>query len=68
MLSLDFAFYTSKLRIWIRLWLGSLTIHGRQRPDNGIGNGGFEEELEMQMRAAAKEYLGIELGDGVFDG
>ena len=63
MLSLDLAFYTSKFKMWLKL-----TIGGRRRANNGIGSGGFEEELEVQMRATAKEYFGIELGDGVFNG
>ena len=63
MLSLDLAFYTSKLKMWFKL-----TIGGGRRVNNGIGNGGFEEELEVQMRATAKEYFGIELEDGVFNG
>ena len=55
MLSLDLAFWTSKVRQWVRLKLGKSSI-------------GFEDELERTMRGFAKSTLGIDVAPGVFEG
>lgn len=32
------------------------------------GGGGFEEEIEKQMRMVAKDHLGVEIGERAFAG
>ncbi|KAI0795083.1 ABC1 family-domain-containing protein [Abortiporus biennis] len=54
-LAIDVAFYTSKIRQWIRQKLGLKSV-------------GFEDELEQTMRGFAKDNLGLELAEDVFDG
>ncbi|PFH49163.1 hypothetical protein AMATHDRAFT_195305 [Amanita thiersii Skay4041] len=57
LLSLDLAYWKSKLVQWARE-----KIFRRHR------GGGFEEELEQNMREFARESLGIDVGGGVFSG
>ncbi|KAF8452178.1 ABC1 family-domain-containing protein [Boletus edulis BED1] len=55
MLSIDLAFWTSKVRQWIRHMLGKSSI-------------GFEDELERTMRGFAKSTFGIDVAPGTFEG
>lgn len=55
MLSIDVAFWTSKVRQWVRHKLGKSSV-------------GFEDELERTMRGFAKSSLGIDVAPGVFEG
>ncbi|KAK2465037.1 hypothetical protein APHAL10511_003113 [Amanita phalloides] len=55
LLALDFAFWRSKLVEWMR---GK--ILGKRK------RGGFEEELEQNVREFARERFGIEMGENVF--
>jgi hypothetical protein len=67
MLSLDFAFYSSKLRVWFRMW--RFRLRGVAVKDNVYeGGGGFEEEIEKQMRMVAKDHLGVEIDERAFVG
>jgi len=57
LLSMDLAFYTSKVRHFFRnLWTGAL------KP------GGFEDDIEESMRDFAKDNLGFEIKEGAFEG
>lgn len=47
---------------WFRLRSGAA------RDGYEIGNGGFEEEIENQMRMVAKDHFGVEIGEGAFAG
>ena len=55
MLSIDVAFWTSKVRQWVRRM--------SRKP-----NIGFEEELEKTMRDIAKSTFGVNVPPGAFDG
>lgn len=71
MLSLDIAFYRSKARNWLRTWVWRLRYSLSNQSASGsvlLKSGGFEEEIEQQMRAITKESLGLEVGDDAFDG
>ncbi|KAF8634314.1 hypothetical protein AX15_000975 [Amanita polypyramis BW_CC] len=57
LLALDFAFYKSKLIAWLRE-----KVLGKRR------GGGFEDELERNMREFARESLGIDVGENMFVG
>ena len=57
LLALDFAFYKSKLIAWLRE-----KVLGKRR------GGGFEDELERNMREFARESFGIDVGENVFVG
>lgn len=54
MLSIDLAFWTNKVRQWIRRMLGKSSL-------------GFEDELERTMRGFAKSAFGVDVAPGVFD-
>jgi len=54
-LSIDIAFWTSKLRQWTRLKLG-------------LKGEGFEDELERTMRGFAKTNFGVEIAQNAFEG
>jgi aarF domain-containing kinase len=58
LLSMDFAFYSSKVKHFFRnLWYtGTLKA------------GGFEDDIEESMRDFAKDNLGFEIGEGAFEG
>lgn len=53
--SIDVAFWVSKVRQGVRLWLG-------------LSSEGFEDELERTMRGFAKSNFGIEITQEVFEG
>ncbi|EMD33278.1 hypothetical protein CERSUDRAFT_57434 [Gelatoporia subvermispora B] len=55
MLSIDIAFWATKLRQWIKLKLGQ-------------SGEGFEDQLERTMREFAKSNLGLEIAEGAFEG
>lgn len=55
MFSIDLAFWTSKLRQWVK------SISGRNSE-------GFEDELERHMRSVAKNMFGVDVAPGVFTG
>ena len=56
MLSIDLAFWTSKVLQRVRHILGKLSIAG------------FEDELERTMRGFAKSTFGIDVVPGAFEG
>ncbi|OSX61911.1 hypothetical protein POSPLADRAFT_1070397 [Postia placenta MAD-698-R-SB12] len=53
--SIDVAFWVSKVRQGVRLWLG-------------LSSEGFEDELERSMRGFAKSNFGIEITQEMFEG
>ncbi|OBZ69637.1 ABC1 family protein C10F6.14c [Grifola frondosa] len=53
--SIDVAFWTTRLKQWIKLKVG---LRGE----------GFEDELERMMRDFAKSNFGVEIAEGVFEG
>lgn len=53
MLSIDVAFWTSKVKQW--MWLGRK-------------GEGFEDEIERTMRSLAKSNFGIDIATDAFDG
>ncbi|KAH0835689.1 ABC1-domain-containing protein [Lanmaoa asiatica] len=55
MLSIDFMFWTGKVRQWVRHMLGKSRI-------------GFEDELERTMRGFAKSTFGIDVAPDAFEG
>lgn len=54
MLSIDVAFWTSRVRQWVRRLLGKPSV-------------GFEDELERTMRGIAKSTFGVDVAPGAFD-
>ncbi|KAF6756514.1 ABC1 family-domain-containing protein [Ephemerocybe angulata] len=63
MFSLDLAFWRSNFVRWVyevRDW-----VLGKE---GGVRKGGFEEDLERQMRLMAKDTLGVEVGEQAFSG
>ena len=58
LLSMDAAFYFSKVRHFLRnLWT-----------TRSFKSGGFEDEIEESMRGFARDNLGFEIGEGAFEG
>ncbi|KAH7886735.1 ABC1-domain-containing protein [Phlebopus sp. FC_14] len=55
MFSIDLAFWVSKARQWLRIFLGMKSV-------------GFEDELEKSMRGFAKSALGVDIAPGAFEG
>lgn len=55
MFSIDVAFWTSKMKQWIRMRMG-LKVEG------------FEDELERTMRGLAKSNFGIDIAENAFEG
>ncbi|KAF9220569.1 ABC1-domain-containing protein [Gyrodon lividus] len=55
MLSIDLAFWASKVHQWGRRMLG-------------MSNMGFEDELERTMRGLAKSTFGVDVAPGAFEG
>jgi aarF domain-containing kinase len=55
MLTLDVAFWVTRLRGWVQVRLGSTRE-------------GFEDEIERRMRGIAKQNLGYDIGPGAFQG
>lgn len=55
MLSLDIAFWSSRLRGWVKKKMGLMSE-------------GFEDELERNMRVFAKRNLGVDVAANAFDG
>lgn len=68
MFSIDIAFYTNKLRKTMELWRMRLRAWFGLRADGAVMSRDFEEEMERQVRMAAKDYFGVEIGEDTFVG
>ncbi len=67
MFSIDIAFYTNKLRRTLELWRRTLRAWCGL-VDEAVMSRDFEEEMERQVRMAAKDYFGVEIGENTFVG
>ncbi|EPQ30183.1 uncharacterized protein PFL1_02299 [Pseudozyma flocculosa PF-1] len=66
LLVLDLAFWASGLRYWIKFLVRHpIKAVSGSRDDE---EGGFEDDLERQMRKMAKDEFGVELDEGAFIG
>lgn len=63
MFTLDLAFWRNRLVTWALEWRDWVLMRKARKP-----RGGFEEELEEQMRSIAKDSLGVDPGPNVFAG
>jgi len=68
MFSIDVAFYTNKLRRTLELWRRTLRAWCGFGADGAVMSRDFEEEMERQVRIAAKDYFGVEIGENTFVG
>jgi aarF domain-containing kinase len=58
LLSMDLAFYTSKIKHFFRNFWAMGTLKA----------GGFEDDIEESMRDFAKDNFGFEIKEGAFEG
>ncbi|KAF9530080.1 ABC1 family-domain-containing protein [Crepidotus variabilis] len=70
MFSLDLAFYRSRAHTWAWTWVWRLrgALGFTAEKEALAGSGGFEEELERQLRVITKDGFGLEMGQAAFDG
>ena len=68
MLSIDIVFYTNKLRKSLEVWRRRLRTWCGLAADEAVMSSDFEEEMERQVRMAAKDYFGVDIGENTFVG